>query len=239
VFGPNGEKTLAGFDPEFVLQYELGWKGTFLDGRGTGTLAIFYSNYEDRQFEFILPNPSGDGLIEGITNVGDSTQMGIEASGSFQLTEFLILTGAVGFIDAEFDSGTVLVDGTDISGNEPPNIISPSASLNVNYQRPVFNNFDFVFDAQVSYNGETRGGAPWDNVTNPEYTVVNLQLGLANRKWEMFLHVENLFDEEYYVDLQPFPNLGLDGLTGEGPPSIVIGTWGQPRLVTASVSYFF
>jgi len=239
VFGPNGEKTLAGFDPEFVLQYELGWKGTFLDGRGTGTLAVFYSEYEDRQFEFILPNPSGDGLIEGITNVGDSTQMGIEVSGSFQVTEYLSLTGALGFTDAEFDDGTVLVDGTDISGNEPPNIISPSAALNVHYRRPALRNFDFVFDTQISYNGETRGGAPWDNVTNPEYTIVSLQTGFSNEKWEVMLLVENLLDEEYYVDLQPFPNLGLDGLTGEGPPNIVIGTWGQPRLVTASVNYSF
>ena len=239
VFGPNGEKTLAGFDPEFVLQYEFGWKGTFMDGRASGTVAIFYSEYEDRQFEFILPNPGGDGLIEGITNVGDSTQMGIEASGSFQVTEYLTLSGALGFTDAEFDSGTVLVDGNDISDNEPPNIITPSAALNVNYRRPAMRNFDFVLDAQVSYNGETRGGAPWDNVTNPEYTVVALQLGLANEKWEILLNVENLFDEEYYVDLQPFPNLGLDGLTGEGPPNIIIGTWGQPRLVTGSVSYHF
>ena len=158
VFGPNGEKTLAGFDPEFVLQYEFGWKGTFLDGRASGTVAIFYSEYEDRQFEFILPNPGGDGLIEGITNVGDSTQMGIEASGSFQVTEYLTLSGALGFTDAEFDSGTVLVDGNDISDNEPPNIITPSAALNVNYRRPAMRNFDFVLDAQVSYNGETRAG---------------------------------------------------------------------------------
>ena len=51
--------------------------------------------------------------------------------------------------------------------------------------------------------------------------------------------MENLFDEKYYVDLQPFPNLGWDGLMGKGPPSIVIGTFGQPRIVTGSVSYFF
>ncbi len=239
VFGPNGEKTLAGFDPEYALQYEFGWKGTFMDGRGSGTVALFYSTYEDRQFEFIVPNPGGDGLIEGIINVGDSTQMGIEISGSLQATEYLTLMGAFGYTDAEFDSGTVLVDGTDISGNEPPNIISPSASLNVNYKRPAMSNFNFVFDAQVSYNGETRGGAPWDNIKNPDYTVVSLQTGLSNENWEFMLNVENLFDEEYYVDLQPFPNLGLDGLTGEGPENIVIGTWGQPSLITASVSYFF
>ena len=28
VYGPNGEKTLAGFDPEEAIQYELGWKGS-------------------------------------------------------------------------------------------------------------------------------------------------------------------------------------------------------------------
>ena len=239
VFGPNGEKTLAGFDPEFALQYELGWKGTALDGRTSFAVALFYSEYEDRQFEFILPNPGGDGLIEGITNVGDSTQRGIEVSGAFQFTEFLTLIAAAGFIDAEFDRGTVLIDGRDISGSEPPNVISPSATLNIRYQRSALSHFDFIFDAQASYNGKSQGGAPWDSVSNPDFIVVNLQLGLTNTKWEVLLNVENLFDEKYYVDLQPFPNLGWDGLTGKGPPSIVIGTFGQPRIVTGSVSYFF
>lgn len=239
IFGPNGEKTLAGFDPETALQYELGWKGTFLDGRASGTVAFFFTNYEDRQYEFILPNPNGDGLIEGVTNVGDSTQMGIELSGSFQVTEHLLVSGAFGFTDAEFDNGTVLVDGVDLSGDEPPNIITPSASLNTRYMRPAMGGFDFVFDAQVSYNGEMKGGKPWDNVTNPDFTVVDLQVGLTNEKWELMLNVENAFDEDYYTDLEPFPNLGWDGLTGSGPESIVIGTYGHPRIFTVSLSYFF
>ena len=49
------------------------------------------------------------------------------------------------------------------------------------------------------------------------------------------LNVKNLFDEEYYMDVQHFPNYYLL----DGGDSIVIGTLGQPRLVTLSFSYFF
>jgi outer membrane receptor protein involved in Fe transport len=42
VFGPNGEKTLLAILPEELVQYELGWKGRFLDGRGSATAAVFF-----------------------------------------------------------------------------------------------------------------------------------------------------------------------------------------------------
>jgi len=239
IFGPDGEKTLLGFDPEEALQYELGWKGSFAGGRGSATVALFYTEYESRQYEFIIPNPSGDGtLIDGITNVGDSTQWGIEISTAYQVNQYLLLTAAYGHIDAEWDDGTVLSDGSaDLSGETPPNIIDHSASVTASFSMPLVASFDFVTDLQLSYNGEMQGGKPWDNVTNPDYTVVNLQVGLVSEQWELMLNVENLTDEEYYTDLEPFPNFGIDGLTGTGPANIIIGTHGHPRLVTASVTY--
>ena len=53
------------------------------------------------------------------------------------------------------------------------------------------------------------------------------------------LNLDNAFDERYYTDVEPFPNLGLDGLTGTGPAEIMIGTHGHPRLFTASATYRF
>lgn len=241
IFGPNGEKTLLGFDKEEAIQYEFGWKGELLDGRLSATAAAFYITYESRQFEFIAPNPSGDGtLIDGITNVGDSTQRGVELSFAWQASEYLRLTGAYGYISAEWDDGTILADGSaDLSGETPPNIIENSAALTANFRMPVMGGFDFITDIQVSYNGEMQGGKPWDNVRNPDFTVVDLQIGLVSDQWELAVNVENLFDQAYYTDLEPFPNFSFGGLIGTEPANIIIGTHGQPQLISGSVTYRF
>lgn len=66
VFGPNGEKTLLAIAPEELIQYELGWKSRVLDGRGSVTAAFFYSEYENRRYEYKAKNPDGSGtLIDG------------------------------------------------------------------------------------------------------------------------------------------------------------------------------
>ena len=64
---------------------------------------------------------------------------------------------------------------------------------------------------------------------------MNAQVGLVGEKWELTLNVENLSDEEYYVDVQHFPNFFFL----DGGDNIVIGTLGQPRLVSASFKYHF
>lgn len=231
--------TLLGFDPEKSTQFELGIKGEFMGGRGNFTIAGFHTSYKDRQFEFIVPNPSGEGLIDGVSNIGDSNQWGIELSALVRASDFLTLSGSFGYIDAEWDEGTVLVDGTDVSGETPPNVIGTSASFNADLDVPLSDSIDLFGGLQVSHNGSMLGGKPSDNVRNPSFTVADLQMGLVAGSWELAVNVQNLFDEDYYTDLEPFPNFGFDGLTGTGPETFIIGTFGQPRLVTASATFRF
>jgi len=242
VYDANGNRTLTSYDKEQALQIEAGMKREFMDGRANASVAVFHTKYESRQYEFIVPNPNGDGtLIDGITNVGDSTQMGIEISAALQATEHLVLTAAYGMIDAEWDSGTsVTIDGVpyDLSDVEPSQIVGNSASFTASFQMPMANGFDMLADLQVSHNGEMDGGKPWDVVRHPSYTVVDLQVGVTNGPWELMLNVENLTDEEYYTDLEPFDNFSLAGLSGE-EGRIIIGTHGHPRIFSASVSYSF
>jgi outer membrane receptor protein involved in Fe transport len=73
---------------------------------------------------------------------------------------------------------------------------------------------------------------------NPAFTVVDIGGALAKGPWELRLHVENLFDEEYYIDAQEFPNFGGSATPGT-PGSIIIGTLEQPRRAVLSASYAF
>jgi len=242
VYGPNGEKTLAGFDPEEAIQYELGWKGSLADGRVQATAALFLIDYDDRQFEFIVPNPSGDGtLIDGIENIGDSEQTGIELGLTWQASDYLQIAAAYGYIDAEWDSNTILPDGSaNLGGQTPPQIIEHSTTVTANFQMPAFGDFDWIANFQLSHNGTMEGGKPsGGTVENPEFTVVDIQVGLTSNNWELMLNLDNAFDERYYTDLEPFPNFGFGGLIGTEPAEIIIGTHGHPRLFTASATYRF
>jgi iron complex outermembrane receptor protein len=242
VYGPNGEKTLAGFEPEEAIQYELGWKGSLADGRVQATAALFFIDYDDRQFEFIVPNPSGDGtLIDGIENIGDSEQTGIELGLTWQASDYLQIAAAYGYIDAEWDSNTILPDGSaNLGGQTPPQIIEHSTTVTANFQMPAFGDFDWIANLQLSHNGTMEGGKPsGGTVENPEFTVVDIQVGLTSNNWELMLNLDNAFDERYYTDLEPFPNFGFGGLIGTEPAEIIIGTHGHPRLFTASATYRF
>ena len=59
--------------------------------------------------------------------------------------------------------------------------------------------------------------------------------------WDLVISVDNLLDEDYYTDLENFPNFGLDSpdFGGTGPATIVIGTFGQPKIAQASLTYNF
>ncbi len=70
------------------------------------------------------------------------------------------------------------------------------------------------------------------------FTVVDLGGWVEWRNWQFGIHVENLFDESYYVDVQEFPNFAGTAVPG-GPGQIVIGTLERPRRIVASVQLGF
>ena len=231
---------------QLLLKSSLSMNSTgrvgFLYGQGSATVAIFCGEYENRRYEYKAKNPDGSGtLIDGVNNVGDSTQYGLELAATIQATEYLVINASLGLIEADWDNGvSVEVGGStiDLSGKETSNVVTESWNLGFNYSRPLANGFDFIADMQMSYRGEQDGGAPWDVLTNDSFEVIDLQIGVQNDRWELMLNIDNVSDEEYYTDFEPFYNFSFAGLTGNGEPArIAIGTLGHPRLVTVSVTY--
>ena len=56
--------------------------------------------------------------------------------------------------------------------------------------------------------------------------------------WTFDLNVENLFDEDYYIDSQDFANFGGPAHPGS-PAFVIIGTLEQPRRIILSARYDF
>ena len=234
----EGENDLFGYDVEEVSSFELGWKTRFLDDRVSLSAAAFYIDYTERQVEFQAQ--VGGQVIEGIINLGDSEQYGFEAEMNLQVSEHLSLMAGLGIVDAEWKDGALVDLGAsvvDLGGTEVPNTNDTNWVLAADYNAPLApaSPLRLVAGLQVSRTGKFLGLQAWDTLRHSSYTVVNAQVGVQGDRWEILLQVENLTDEEYYTDVQRFPNLhALDG-----GANINIGTMGQPRLVAASLSYRF
>jgi outer membrane receptor protein involved in Fe transport len=230
----EGEVSLFGYEPEQAMSYEVGYKGRLAGGRVIFTAAAFRIDYEARQFEQQLADPVTGDIVEGIINVGDSTQHGMEFDVSWQATDTLTMSFSGGYVDGEWDGGTVLGDGSDVSGLTPPFMIEDSFTLALDYDRPIRNDLRFLWRVQASEIGTFQTDL-LNRFQNPDYTLVNLRVGVAADNWQFAMNVENVLDEKHYTDTTFFPN--FNPLVPQ--PSLVIGTHGQVRLITASLSVSF
>ena len=249
-FNCCAQSFVASFVEERATQYEIGYKGRLLADRLILTLAGFYIDYKDRQFELQRTDPVTNTVIENITNVGDSDAWGLEGDIVLSMHENWTLSAGFGYVDAEWDDGTLFAgaggEAINLSGRTPPNVVDWSATAALDYDQQVNGDMRLFGRLQLRYKGEASTNAqffdsPGDDFPiweNPDFTVVDLGAGVEWNNWEIGIHVENLFDEDYYIDVQEFPNFAGSALpSGQG--AIIIGTLEQPRRVVGSVQYHF
>ncbi len=110
IYGPGP------FDEEEAQSFELGYK-TSWDG-GQLNVATYYTMTSDMQREVNLPSATA-GVLQLIQNTADADIYGIEAEGTFAVTDNFTLRGSVGYMNAEYTevrfdlTGDGVVDGDD------------------------------------------------------------------------------------------------------------------------------
>ncbi|MCH8862509.1 MAG: TonB-dependent receptor [Proteobacteria bacterium] len=128
------------FDEETVNNFELGWKGSY--DRALFALTAFW--IENKDFQATTLIPVGQGFTALITNLGKVRSKGIEAEGTFALSEDFLVGGTFALIDAELIDTqlvlAVLADGTqvleDLSGQRPDSAPKYTATLWGEYTYP-------------------------------------------------------------------------------------------------------
>ncbi|BFM14523.1 TonB-dependent receptor [Maricurvus nonylphenolicus] len=87
------------FDEEQVDSFELGFKMS-LGERGRLNGAIFYNDIQDMQRE--INEADGLGVVQIIRNTADAELYGIELDSTYALTDQLVLTASIGWLNAEY-----------------------------------------------------------------------------------------------------------------------------------------
>ncbi|MFA0810047.1 TonB-dependent receptor [Microbulbifer epialgicus] len=113
-------------DQEEQSSFEIGAKVDWLDGRLRTNMAVFHNTIDDMQREENLPDPY-TGVAQIIRNTADATIRGAELEAMAVLTENLLFTFNIGYVDGDYDkvlgdlNGDGVVDGTDL-GLEIPRL---------------------------------------------------------------------------------------------------------------------
>ncbi|HET6628473.1 MAG TPA: TonB-dependent receptor [Woeseiaceae bacterium] len=183
-----------------LWSYEVGAKGSLLDGVLLYDVAIYTLMWEDLQvFRSFM------GVNVGGNAVSDVTANGFESTVTWQPTDAFDLAATVAYTRSELDDDDPSVGG--LAGEQLPRIPEFTWSLNGTYTFPL-GDMDAFVGAGIAYQDERKtqfiGGAAADgtviapanpNFTVPDYTLVDLSAGVAFDRYRVSLYANNLLGE--------------------------------------------
>lgn len=208
---PNPTAAVTPFEPEKVINYELGLKMDW--SRVRTNVSVFMMDLEDQQ----VRSTNQDGAT--ITaNAGESEIKGFELELTVMPTDSLSLAANYTYLDATF---TEYVDeGDDFSGNTISKSPENAYTLTANYSLEDFSGTGGALDLGVDYLWTDKVYGDNSNL-QPEivdgYGLLNARAVYAagSGQWDVSIWGKNLTDEEYPVHL---PNFGVGTWYIFGPP---------------------
>ena len=203
--------------PDFVDNYEIGWKTTLADGRVRLNGAAYFMEWENIQYT--VYNSSLSFCCGNVYNLSTAEIKGVEADITFLATDALTLSASLSFNDAETTGDFILpTAGLTLSvpkGTPLPNVPDFKGNVLARYN---FSIGDFGAYAQISYSytgsstseitRDDRGRYPFDQNMWPQdsYGIGNIRAGIDKESWGVDVFVNNFTDEvaDYYVHPRPY-----------------------------------
>jgi len=206
-FNPSLARALGGsdapsraaiaFEPENLVNYELGVKGSGLGGRLSAAASLFWMDRHDMQVRSSAQFTDNPNDFVFITSNAEGHAWGLEASLSLQATDHWRLHGSLGLMHSEVDD-YALEREPDIEGDLVGRAFAhaPPYTLNLGatYLGPTGwtgrLDINAVGSYYFDYSHDEKSGS---------YQTVNLKLGREWDHWAVYGWVRNLLDEDYFT----------------------------------------
>ncbi|MFT5574767.1 MAG: iron complex outermembrane receptor protein [Bermanella sp.] len=226
--GPTGGRANFLFDDEQADAWELGTKMRLAGGTADLNIALYKVEYSEMQVSVF------DGVAGfNVTNAGSALTQGIEIDSRWLATDWLLLTGAVAYLDFEwldYKQGPCypgspkedLNTGTcDLSGSVNQQTPEWTASLSGTITLPLGDNIKVEFTADANYRGEHFTAGDLDpRGLQESVTKYNARLRIAqiNEDWSVALVGKNLSDE-LTLGIGAQTGLDVDGYRASTEPA--------------------
>jgi len=197
-------------DDEQTDSFELGFK-TAIGGVARLNGAVFLNRTDDRAAIVQTIGPSG--AIQTPLTIGDTEVWGVELDGSWSLTDSLLLTGSVGYMDNEYRSvatdltGDGIVDKTD---EDLDLIMAPEWTYRVGLLYDLDLGDWGSLSSRVSYAYmDDRYELESNAITMPDREMVDAGIDWfsLDGRWNVGIYGKNLTDEVYHGGVDNFPQL--------------------------------
>ncbi len=190
------------FGPETVISYEIGYKGTLMDGRMQISANAFFYDYEDMQAIFEI----GPRVI--VDNIGQIDGTGVEIEVSTALTENFQMRVGGSWFDSEATNVQVFCENGELITGDPDTCEGNSipwapewtafAVLNASFPAgngEIFGNLSWTWE------DDYRGDWPDPSVIFQRIEAINqtdIVVGYRQGNWRISAYVENVFDQLWY-----------------------------------------
>ena len=222
---PDPEFFAQGFDEEKNRSMELGMKSEWLQRALRVNAALFYSNFDDMQLNFLLPGSISDTRV---FNSGSAELSGVELEAVSFLGPQLLLRLNYAYLHSEIDdvidpfTGEVRSFGFD---NAPRN----SASLNLDYQIAETAHGRWSANINANYVDERNRSDPL--LAIDAYSLLNGRISLTEiplpaGELSVSAWIKNALDEEY-----------VNFTIGNLPHASRAVLWGEPRTWGVELRY--
>ena len=183
------------YDPEFVEVLELGFKGTFMDGRVRVNGALFTTVYEDLQVQVF------NSVAPVTQNIGEASIEGLELEVVASPGNGWFAEASLSLLDAnydEIDTGNTLI----ARDNDFERVPETAASLGLSRELLLGDNGTLILRGDWSYRSKTFNDAYNTALLETDSTDLidaSVRWLSADEAWTVTLSGINLTDEEYLV----------------------------------------
>ncbi|MDA8657061.1 TonB-dependent receptor [Luminiphilus sp.] len=220
------------FGEEAVVNTELGWRASRLNGDLRTVLTVFNMARSNQQVKSSLVIPRADGstsFTDFTDNAASGTNQGLEGRLDWNISQDLAINAGVGLLEAAFDR-YINVDGTDLSGRDQPQAPSWQYRLGATLALTPALNASLEVTGRDSFFLSDR-----HNVKSPTAELINVALAWTDGPWSLTIWGRNMTDE--LTITRGFGTFGNDPRKEYALEPYY--QFGEPRTVGATVGYRF
>ena len=204
---PNELRT---FEPEYLTNYELGYKVSLLDNAAFIRTAVFYMDRTDVQVKSSKTIVREDGSSEFIAYLGNAatgSNIGLEVEANWQVNDLFELYGSLGLLETEFND-FINADGVSLDGRQQAHAPNYQFNVGINIQPTDHWLINVSIDGKDSFYFSDS-----HNEKSTSVELLNASISYLDENYQIKLWARNLTDEDYANRGFYFGNDPRDGYT--------------------------
>lgn len=203
---PNDVVIAEGYAPDSTLNWELGFKGAFADGRVRFNVALFRIDWSNIQLDFTRTSDR----LNYTANAGKAVSQGVEFDLTARPVDGFELGLALTLQNSEIkeiDPASAIQTGVQV-GDRLPGSVETKVSGFAQYSHSLPGGSEVFARVDGSYVGSSPNSFPIFPVLgvpspyfamNEAYENFDLQIGWRNDRWDVSLYAENLTNNDSFI----------------------------------------